>query len=124
FALKQAANKLASLLPAEYSIEVIDVHHQKKKDAPSGTAKLLVSEIQNASKKFNRQIPVHSLRGGTEVGEHRVLVLGPDERLELSHHAQDRSLFAHGAIRLAKSLMRLRAKGRAYTVDELFLSDN
>jgi 4-hydroxy-tetrahydrodipicolinate reductase len=117
YALKRALRTVLEFLPLDYSVDIVDIHHQEKKDAPSGTAKLLQSEVQM---KRGHLPPVHSIRAGTEAGEHQVHLMGPLERLELSHHAQDRSLFARGALRLAQKLIQLKARGAAYTVDDLF----
>ena len=72
-----------------------------KKDAPSGTAKTL-AEILKAAEKTHREIPIRSIREGEVVGEHTVLFSGPDERLELTHRAASREIFARGALRAAK----------------------
>ncbi len=110
--VKQAAAALGN----DFDIEIVEMHHNKKVDAPSGTALLLgeaaalgrkIDLEQNAIKSREgitgaRQkgtIGFASLRGGTVVGEHSVIFAGPSERLELTHKAQDRSLFATGAIK-------------------------
>ena len=72
-----------------------------KKDAPSGTAKTL-AEVLKASKKTQTDIPIQSIREGDVVGEHTVIFSGPAERLELSHRAASREIFARGALRAAK----------------------
>jgi 4-hydroxy-tetrahydrodipicolinate reductase len=106
----QAAAKLA-----EYDIEIVEMHHAKKVDAPSGTALMLgeaAARGRNIALKEHAvrvrdghtgpreagSIGFQSLRGGTVVGEHSVILAGPSERLEFSHHAEDRSLFANGAV--------------------------
>ena len=70
-----------------------------KKDAPSGTAKTL-AEILKAMR--NSEIPIQSIREGDVVGEHTIIFSGPAERLELTHRAADRGIFARGALRAAK----------------------
>jgi 4-hydroxy-tetrahydrodipicolinate reductase len=109
FAFKNIVGQLASALPDSFHFEIVEVHHEHKKDAPSGTAKILAQEIQNSRKQAI--VPTHSLRGGTEVGEHRVIALGQDESIELVHRASDRKVFAHGALRLAQALLKCRSKG-------------
>jgi len=106
FLVREAAKKLG-----DYDIEVIEAHHRNKKDAPSGTAKtileILDAEVGARPKLYGREgmmergkeIGVHVVRGGDIVGEHTVLFAGNQEVIELSHRAQDRSVFAMGALR-------------------------
>lgn len=113
--VKQAA---AALDAGQFDIEVLEMHHRHKVDAPSGTALLLgeagaegraISLEENAVRGRDgitgaRQpgtIGFASLRGGSVIGEHSVIFAGPGERIVLSHMAEDRSLFARGAIRAA-----------------------
>ena len=106
------------MLGEDYDIEVLEMHHRFKKDAPSGTAENLLDRIQNAShrsrhdlvhgrkgitgKRTDREIGVHSLRGGDVVGDHTVQFSAEGERLELTHRASDRMIFAIGAIHAAE----------------------
>lgn len=125
----------ARVLPAsEFDVEIIEAHHRRKLDAPSGTALALgeaVARARNHALSDVRQdgrsghtgervpgtIGIHALRGGDIVGEHRVLFIGPHERIELAHMAQDRRLFAQGAL-LAARWIKGRAPGR-YTMKEV-----
>ncbi|MBR1369763.1 dihydrodipicolinate reductase [Methanocalculus chunghsingensis] len=103
----------ASLL-ADYDCEVTEAHHRYKKDAPSGTARTIISileeEMGAREKMYGRvgmtergdEIGVHVIRGGDIVGDHSVLLSGNFETIELSHRAYDRSVFARGAIRAAR----------------------
>jgi 4-hydroxy-tetrahydrodipicolinate reductase len=84
-------------LPEGWQIEVTEIHHTAKKDAPSGTAKRLVEAI-------GREVPTHALRLGDTIGEHRVFLAGPGERIELGHVATRREVFAIGALRHARWL--------------------
>ena len=111
--VKQAAAALA-----QYDIEILEMHHSKKVDAPSGTALLLgkaAAEGRDISLS-NHSVRVRdghtgpreegtigfaTLRGGTVVGDHSVILAGPSERIELNHRAEDRAIFAHGAARAA-----------------------
>jgi 4-hydroxy-tetrahydrodipicolinate reductase len=93
--------KAVELLGSDFSPEIIETHHKMKKDAPSGTAKTL-GEILKTADKTHREIPIRSIRQGEVVGEHTVLFSGPDERLELTHRAASREIFARGALRAAK----------------------
>jgi 4-hydroxy-tetrahydrodipicolinate reductase len=103
---------------ADYDVEVLEMHHNRKVDAPSGTA-LMLGEA--AAKGRNISLKDHSvrvrdghtgpreagtigfatLRGGNVIGDHMVILAGPSERIELNHRAQDRTIYANGAIRAA-----------------------
>lgn len=98
---------------AEWDIELIEKHHNKKIDSPSGTAKTLLEKINSAlnnerNYKYGRsgiemrdknEIGIHSLRGGTIVGEHSVIFAGEDEVIEIKHEAHSKKIFAIGALR-------------------------
>jgi 4-hydroxy-tetrahydrodipicolinate reductase len=94
-------SKAAEFLGPDFSAEIIETHHRMKKDAPSGTAKTL-AEILKAAQKSQPEIPIESIREGDVVGEHTVMFGGPGERLELTHRAASRDIFARGALRAAK----------------------
>ena len=93
--------KAAEQLGGDFGGEIVETHHKMKKDAPSGTAKTL-AEILKAAKKTQSEIPIESIREGDVVGEHTVIFSGPSERLELTHRAASREIFARGALRAAK----------------------
>jgi 4-hydroxy-tetrahydrodipicolinate reductase len=93
--------KAAELLGSDFNAEIVETHHKMKKDAPSGTAKTL-AEILKAARKSESEIPIQSIREGDVVGEHSVIFNGPAERLELTHRAASREIFARGALRAAK----------------------
>jgi 4-hydroxy-tetrahydrodipicolinate reductase len=93
--------KAAEQLGGDFDAEIIETHHQMKKDAPSGTAKTL-AEVLKATKKTQTEISIQSIREGNVVGEHTVIFRGPSERLELTHRAASREIFARGALRAAK----------------------
>jgi 4-hydroxy-tetrahydrodipicolinate reductase len=98
FALtRQAAKSLGE----DFDLEVIEMHHRTKKDAPSGTAKRLV-EILEETRAAGNGVPVHSVRAGDIVGDHRIIFAGPGERLELIHRAASRETFARGALQAAR----------------------
>jgi 4-hydroxy-tetrahydrodipicolinate reductase len=94
--------KTAELLGQDFDPEIIETHHKMKKDAPSGTAKTLADVLKAAQKK---EIPIQSIREGEVVGEHTVIFTGPGERLELTHRAASREIFARGALRAAHWIM-------------------
>ena len=119
------------LLKDTFDMELVETHHNQKKDAPSGTAKALL-EIMNPDGEFTevygregitgargKEIGVHALRGGTEAGEHSVFFFGDNERITVSHHAANRQIFVHGAIRAAQYLEGREAG--MYNMDDLLL---
>jgi 4-hydroxy-tetrahydrodipicolinate reductase len=93
--------KAAELIGQEFNPKIIETHHKMKKDAPSGTAKTLAETLKGARKSQN-EIPIQSVREGEVVGEHTVIFTGPGERLELTHRAASREIFARGALRAAQ----------------------
>ena len=128
--VREAAQKLGN----GWDIEILEMHHRRKVDAPSGTALLLgeaaadargvdletVSESGRDGPSGPREegaIGFAALRGGTVAGEHSVILAGEEERLTLSHSAENRAIFARGAVRAAEWL-RGREPGR-YTMDQV-----
>jgi 4-hydroxy-tetrahydrodipicolinate reductase len=91
--------KAAELLGSDFNPEIVETHHKMKKDAPSGTAKAL-GEILKAVR--HSEVPIESIREGDVVGEHTIIFEGPGERLELTHRAANRGIFALGGLRAAK----------------------
>ncbi len=99
-----------------YDIEIIEAHHNKKVDAPSGTAKMLLKSAMDATgydakmgrngycPRAKNEIGVSAVRGGTIVGEHEVMYCGNDEVITLKHSAQSKKIFATGAIKAARWL--------------------
>ena len=119
---------------ADWDKEIIELHHNKKIDAPSGTAKTLLQELDPAGaatviggregicgERTKGEIGVFALRGGTVAGEHSVLFFGEDERLELTHKASSRRIFAAGALRAAEALSQ-KAPGY-YHLEELIFTE-
>ncbi|WP_370031311.1 4-hydroxy-tetrahydrodipicolinate reductase [Qipengyuania mesophila] len=132
--LAHLVREAAARLGPEWDIEILEMHHRRKVDAPSGTALLLGEAaakgrgIELADKSERGRdghtgareegaIGFASLRGGTVAGEHSVILAGEDERITLSHSAENRSIFARGAVRAAEWLIGKPA-GR-YTMDEV-----
>lgn len=127
----------AARLGPDWDIEILEMHHRHKRDAPSGTA-LLLGEAAAAGRgvsldervvrgrdgagepRAQGAIGFAALRGGSVVGEHSVIFAGPGERIALSHHAEDRAIFARGAVRAALWLLG-RAPGRYRMEDVLEL---
>lgn len=111
--------KAAEILGPSFDLEVIEMHHRMKKDAPSGTAKSLAEiladvrkqQLENVARhgrvgivgeRTSSEIGVHSVRGGDVVGDHTVIFANVGERLELTHKASSRDTFANGALRAAQ----------------------
>ena len=114
--LAELAKKAASVFP-EANIEIVEKHHNQKLDVPSGTALLLAHRIQEAltdtvllvgrhenGKRTAKEIGIHSLRLGNEVGTHEIIIATGAETITLKHEAENRSLFANGALAAAKFL--------------------
>ena len=116
-----------------YDIEIVETHHRRKIDSPSGTALLLANSINSAldgkmeyeydrhskrEKRKDNEIGIHSLRGGTESGTHTVIFFGDDESLEVTHKATSRIVFADGAIKAAKFLALHKEPG-VYTMKDI-----
>ena len=110
--------KAAEILGQGFDLEIIEMHHRMKKDAPSGTAATLAQILAGVRKadpgqvvlhgreglvgaRTDAEIGMHSLRGGDVVGDHTVFMAGAGERLELTHRASSRETFANGALRAA-----------------------
>ncbi len=121
------------ILEKDFDIEIIEKHHNKKLDAPSGTALAIadaIAETMTDSAKYiyerqsvrkqrdKNDIGIHAVRGGTIVGEHDVIFAGTDEVITLSHSAASREVFAQGAVRAAL-FMKDKPKG-FYSMDDLF----
>lgn len=130
--LRHLCQEAAKVLGETFDVEIVEAHHNRKVDAPSGTALLLFDAINNAydepryaqlgrggrnCKRQHNEIGIHALRGGTVTGEHEVCFFGPAERIRLSHSAEDRSVFASGALKAAAYLQG-KAPGR-YTMEDL-----
>jgi 4-hydroxy-tetrahydrodipicolinate reductase len=137
--LAALTKRVAKTLDDNFDIEIVEMHHNKKVDAPSGTALMLgraaaegrgIDLAQHSQRgrdgvtgaRCAGDIGFASLRGGTVVGEHSVIFAGPAERIELTHRAEDRMIFARGALHAA--LWARRQKPGLYTMaDVLGLAD-
>jgi 4-hydroxy-tetrahydrodipicolinate reductase len=137
--LAALVKKAARTLGTDYDVEIVEMHHRMKVDAPSGTALLLgeaAAEGRSTALEGHSirardghtglrkigDIGFASLRGGTVIGDHKVILAGPSERIELSHIAEDRNIFARGAVQAA--LWGKNQKPGLYSMaDVLGLSD-
>ena len=136
--LMQALIKAAAeVLGDAYDVEIIERHHNLKKDAPSGTALMLADTINEAFDNQKRlvngregivgareksEIGMHAVRGGTIVGEHEVMFAGEDEIITITHSARSKRVFAVGAIRAAKFLKGKNAG--TYEMKDLLAEEN
>ncbi len=115
--MNKLIREITPILKDDFDVEVIEKHHNKKIDAPSGTAKMLINSVNQdgdynivygrsgEAKRNLKDLGVHSLRGGTIVGEHSVIFAGTDEILEVKHEAHSKMIFAKGAVKGAKWLL-------------------
>lgn len=124
--------RAAQVLYPDFDIEIIEQHHRRKVDAPSGTALMIADEINRSQgdifayeydrhcdkkPRDNRSIGIHSIRGGNIVGDHSVLFAGPEENITVSHSANTRDVFARGAV---KAALFIAGKGPGlYTMKDL-----
>lgn len=121
--LASLARQAAAMFP-QADIEIVERHHNRKVDVPSGTALLLASAITEArpeaepvigrrenGRRRPQEIGIHSLRYGNEVGTHEIIISDGSETLTLKHEAEDRALFARGALAAAGYLVRQTAPG-------------
>lgn len=126
------AAQAAKALGNTFDIEIIEKHHNKKVDSPSGTAYMIANALNDAfqqkkeyvygrhgkeDQRTENHIGIHAVRGGTIVGEHTVIFAGPDEIIELKHTALSKDIFALGAIRAAKFI--LNQKNGYYNMNDL-----
>lgn len=130
--LLSLVKKCTEVLQDDFDIEIIEKHHNRKADAPSGTALMIAQSVSEAmrdqpdvvygrspasGRRKHNEIGIHSVRGGTIVGEHEVLFAGTNEVLTLTHTASSREVFAVGALKAAGYLL---CKGNGlYNMDDL-----
>lgn len=114
-----------------FDAEIVEIHHRKKIDAPSGTAKRLAEAVRHVrretmeihgrdgdvGRRTDEEVAVLGVRGGDVVGDHTVFLLGQGERLELVHRASNRDVFAHGALRAARFVVK--AKPGRYSIADV-----
>ncbi len=128
--------QLVRMLGEEYDLEMVELHHNRKKDSPSGTALRLAECLAAArdwalddvacyhregiiGERAQKELGIQTIRGGDVVGVHTMYFMGPGERIEVTHHAHSRETFAQGAVRAAKWLKE-KTKGRLYSMDDIF----
>lgn len=126
------ARRAAAILGSDFDIEIVERHHRRKLDAPSGTAIMLANAVNSVfentlSYEYDRhskrrmrpksEIGIHSVRGGTIVGDHEVIFAGHEEVITLSHSAQSKGVFAAGAVAAARFLVN--AETGLYDMNDL-----
>ncbi|MBQ7585180.1 MAG: 4-hydroxy-tetrahydrodipicolinate reductase [Desulfovibrionaceae bacterium] len=133
--MRKLLPELAKALGPQYDLEIMEIHHKHKKDAPSGTALTLAEGLAKArgweakntrissrdgliGERPCEQIGVQALRGGDVVGVHTVYFLGPGERIEVTHQAHSRENFARGALRACEWLPN-QQPGKLYSMPDL-----
>ena len=127
---RKVLEQISPVFLPDFDVEIVETHHRKKADAPSGTAKVLADVIDPDHKlkrisgregmcgaRSKEEIAILSLRGGTVAGKHTVSFFGDDEMFSITHEAASRRIFAAGALRCAKALSG-KAPG-IYTIDEI-----
>lgn len=120
-----------------FDVEIVEAHHNQKIDAPSGTALMIADAVADAAgeqmyymydrhsqrkPRAGNEIGIHSIRGGTIVGEHKVIFAGPQEVLTITHSAQSKEIFANGALNAAAFLSR-KEQG-LYTMTDLIQEED
>ena len=128
------AKSAAAALGSDFDIEIVEMHHNRKLDAPSGTALMIADGIREAlpyepeyiydrtqrrEPRGRSEIGIHSIRGGTIVGEHEVIFSGRGEVIRISHSAQGRELFAQGALAAAEYIKN--KQNGLYSMKELLM---
>jgi 4-hydroxy-tetrahydrodipicolinate reductase len=130
--LAEAVEHAVRRLGDGFDVEIVEVHHKKKADAPSGTAKRLAEAVRAGrpglrdlcaregmvGARGDQELGILAVRGGDVIGDHSVHILGMGERLELTHRVTSRELLAHGALRAAEFLSRA-APGRLYRIADV-----
>lgn len=124
--LLELVKKAAAVLGDSYDIEIVERHHRRKVDAPSGTALMIADAAASAcgheteyvferhsvrQPRDKKEIGISAIRGGTIVGEHEIIFAGHDEVMEIKHTALSREIFAQGAVEAAKFMSTVTAPG-------------
>ena len=126
--VEQALRRLGS----DFDAEIVEIHHRKKADSPSGTARRLADAVRivrpatrelhgrdgMVGARTDDEVAVLGVRGGDVIGDHTVYLLGPGERLELTHRASSREMLAHGALRAARFLAKQKP-GKLYRIADV-----
>ncbi len=129
-AFMKLCKQAAGILGNDYDVEIIEAHHNQKKDAPSGTAMSVADIISKemGGKEFvygregvcprGKEIGIHAVRGGDIVGDHTVMFIGNSERIEIRHQAHSREIFVGGAVMAAQWVVSQK-KGVVYEMSDV-----
>ncbi|MCL2202287.1 MAG: 4-hydroxy-tetrahydrodipicolinate reductase [Oscillospiraceae bacterium] len=124
--LLELIRRACSVLGEDYDVEIIERHHRRKLDAPSGTALMLADAAASAlphesdyvyeresrrTPRSKSEIGISAVRGGTIIGEHEIIFAGPHEVIELRHRAESREVFANGAVKAAEFMAEISLPG-------------
>ncbi|MDO4545160.1 MAG: 4-hydroxy-tetrahydrodipicolinate reductase [Bacillota bacterium] len=131
--MKRVLAEITPILEDTFDMEIIEKHHNKKLDSPSGTALMLLKAMDGAdtydhvfgrdgNRKRGREIGIHAVRGGTIAGEHAVLYAGEDELLEIKHTAGSKKIFAAGALKAAAFVCEADREPGLYTMDHVLFA--
>ena len=126
--MKRVISEITPLLEDAFDIEIVEKHHNRKLDAPSGTAKMLLAAADESdvyehvfgregNRKRGKEIGIHAIRGGTIAGEHEVIFAGTDEIISIKHNADSKKIFAAGALKAAEFVQK--AGVGYYTMEEV-----
>ena len=131
---RRVLEQISDIFKPDFDIEITEIHHNQKVDAPSGTALMLRDAVDNAheyntvygrqgavGKRPQKEIGMHSLRGGTVTGVHTVSFFGPDEEFEITHRASSRQILVNGALHMSRILKDM-PKG-VYDLQKLLFRD-
>lgn len=130
--MKRVVAEITPILEDLFDIEIIEKHHNKKLDSPSGTAKMLLNAAdpdgaydhvfgREGNRRRGKEIGVHAIRGGTIAGEHDVIYAGNDEIIEIKHTANSKKIFAAGALKAA-AFTQEAGKG-FYTMEDVLFGE-
>lgn len=131
--MKRILAEIVPVLENDFDMELIEKHHNKKLDSPSGTAKMLAAVLnkrndyqevfgREGNKKREKEIGIHAVRGGTIAGEHSVIFAGNDEIIEIKHTASSKKIFASGAITAARFVTA--AEPGLYNMEDVLFPGN
>lgn len=107
------SQRLAQVVPADFDFSLVEIHHARKKDKPSGSALRILQILEQGGRKG---IPVRSIRTGDVVGDHELTIRGQGESLTIQHQAQNRSCFAEGALLAAEWMVTHRPRPGLYSM--------
>lgn len=126
--MSKVLEQITPILESNFDMEIIEKHHNKKLDSPSGTAKMLEQSMNKkhnyekvygryGNRKRGKEIGIHAIRGGTIAGEHTAIFAGEDEIFEITHKAGSKKIFAAGAIKAAEFVSG--AKAQLYDMEDV-----